>query len=171
MGDQTAAAVSTLRRVAFGRSPRRTFLRAGALVLASIVVFGYILLPVRGEGISMVPTFRPGRLSLVNTLAYWRREPARGDIVALRMAGRHVVYVKRVVGLPGERVAIVDGTVMINGRALAELYVTYRARWRLAEITLEGDEYFLVGDNRGMPMAQHELGTARRARIVGKLLY
>lgn len=173
MGDQPPAETTgaALRRVAFGRNPRRTLWRAAALVLASVVIFGYVLLPVRGEGISMVPTFRPGRLSLVNTLAYRWHEPQRGDIVALQMAGRRVLYVKRIIGLPGERVAIVDGTVMINGQGLAEPYVTHRARWRLPEISLDADEYFLVGDNRGMPLAQHELGTARRPRIVGKLLF
>jgi signal peptidase I len=155
-----------------GRRPARTLARALALVITSVVVFGWILLPVRAEGISMQPTFEPGSLHVLNRLAYWRRHPARGDIVGIRLAGPHVVLVKRVIGLPGERVRITDGQVFVDGRPLEEPYVKRRNRsWTMAETKLGPDDYFVVGDNREMPMASHELGIARRERLVGKLVF
>jgi signal peptidase I len=156
----------------FGRHPRRTLLRVVLLVAGAAVVFGWVLLPVRAEGISMEPTFEPGSLHLVNRLAYRGRRPARGDIVAIRLAGPHVVYVKRVVGLPGERLRITGGQVFIDGRALAEPYVRRRnPSWALPETTLGPDEYFVVGDNRAMRIELHDLGVARFRRIVGRVVY
>ena len=54
----------------------------------------------------MLPTYAPDKLHFVNRLAYGPTGPARGDVVAIQMAGPHVLYVKRIVGLPGERVGI-----------------------------------------------------------------
>ena len=120
----------------------------------------------------MQPTLEPGGFYLVNRLAYAFGEPARGDVVAIRLAGRSVVYVKRIVGLPGERLRIDGGRVLANDRAFDEPYVRdRRASWVLPETKLGPDEYFVVGDNRGMPIKQHELGKTRRAKIVGKILY
>ena len=75
-------------------------MRAAALIVSAYVLFGYALIPVRGERPSMQPTLRDGQLVLVNRLAYWRSEPTRGDIVALSLAGRRVLYIKRIVGMP-----------------------------------------------------------------------
>jgi signal peptidase I len=99
-----------------GRRPRRTFLRAAVLVLAAVVVFRWVLIPVRGAGISMTPTIADGQLVLVNRLAYRLRSPRRADIVAVRLAGRSIVYVKRVIALPGERLRIRAGIVDGRGR-------------------------------------------------------
>ena len=59
------------------------------------------LFPIRPQGVSMLPTYSPGEFSLVNRLAYLGKTPSRGDVVAIMVAGPHVLYVKRVVGLPG----------------------------------------------------------------------
>ena len=158
-------------RVLIGRRPRHTALRLVVLVLASIGVFGYCLLPVRTQGISMLPTYEAGNLKFVNALAYTWSQPQRGDIVAIRLAGRRVVYLKRIIGLPTERVWIDAGMVYTDGVALDEPYVRHRAAWTVERVALAADEYFVVGDNRGMPSAQHEFGTVARARIVGKVLF
>ena len=65
----------------------------------------------------MLPTYVPDKLHFVNRLAYGPAGPDRGDVVAIQMAGPHVLYVKRIVGLPGERVRIAGGQVQINGTA------------------------------------------------------
>jgi signal peptidase I len=89
-------------------------------VLAAVayVAFGFLLIPTRGAGVSMSPTFVDGQLGFINRLAYWRTSPARGDIVALRLAGPSLVYIKRIVGMPGERVVIEAGEVRIEGQRL-----------------------------------------------------
>lgn len=159
------------REVFVGRRPMRTLVRIGVLVSLSIVVFGWVLIPVRTYGDSMLPTYHSGSFHLVNRVPYLFRPPSRGDVVAVRMAGWRVVYVKRVVGLPGERVAFRDGALMINGRPVEEPYVQRRAAWNMREITLGPGDYFVVGDNRGMRMENHEFGRVRQERIGGPLLF
>ena len=154
-----------------GRNPRLTLIRASALIVSAIVLFGFVLLPVRLHGISMLPTYNDGGLNFANRAAYWWREPARGDAVAIRMAGEHVVYVKRIVGLPRERIAIIAGVVLVNDEPLVEPAVVYRAPWNVPAFTLGDGEYFLIGDNRAMAAQNHDFGTTTRARVVGKMLF
>jgi signal peptidase I len=153
-----------------GRNPRTTFIRIAILIGTAWVVFGVVLLPVRMEGISMMPTYSGG-INFANRYAYRSSPPERGDPVAVRMAGAGAVYVKRVVGLPGERVAIEAGVVLINGEPLREPHVLYKTMWNMDEVTLGPDEYFLIGDNRGMPMKYHDFGRASRDRILGKMIF
>jgi signal peptidase I len=155
----------------FGRNPRATFLRIVVLICLAVVVFGWILVPLRLSGISMLPTYHDGTLNFANRAAYWTREPARGDVVAIRMAGPHAFYVKRIVGMPGERVEIVAGTVRVNEEVLIEPTVVRRALWDMAPVDLAPGEFFVVGDNRSMKIENHDLGRVSRRRIVGKLLF
>lgn len=154
-----------------GPNPRVTLLRGGTLVLAALILFGWVLLPVRLSGISMLPTYEDGTLDFANRAAFWFRSPARGDIVAIRMAGPHVLYVKRIVGMPGEQIEIAAGVVMINGQPLIEPSVVQRASWTMAPVSLARDEYFVIGDNRSMAIENHDLGRVKRDRIIGKLLF
>ena len=160
-----------LLNAVFGRNPRATLVRIAVLVGGAIVVFGWVLVPLRLSGISMLPTYRDGTLNFANRAAYWIGKPARGDVVAIRLAGPHAFYVKRIVGMPGERIEIVYGTVTVNGEVLIEPTVVRRARWNLAPVTLAADEFFVVGDNRSMKIENHDLGRVSRRRIVGKLLF
>lgn len=162
----------SLTTVVFGPNPRRTAIRAAVLVVVSAVVFGVALLPVRLSGISMEPTYTDGELNFANRLAYaGRRQPSRGDVVAIRMAGMSVLYVKRIVGLPGERVEITMGTVLINGEPLLEPTVVRKAPWNVPGITLGADEFYVIGDNRAMSARNHDFGRATRDRIIGKMLF
>lgn len=158
--------------ILIGRRPRRTAVRVAVLVVVSVVVFRWVLIPIRAQGVSMQPTYEPGTFHLVSRLAFARRDPGRGDVVAIRLAGPGVLYVKRIIGLPGERVRIRDGRVFVDDAPLDEPYVRHRnSSWSLPETALGADEYFVVGDNRGMPIGQHELGKAHRARIVGAVVF
>jgi signal peptidase I len=159
------------RRVILGRDPRRTLVRLAVLAAVSFITFTWILIPVRAQGVSMSPTYESGSLNLVNRLAFTMNPPERGDVVAVQLAGPRVVYIKRIVALPNERVSIVGGVVVVDGRPLEEPYVRHRAPWNVAETRLADDEYFLVGDNRGMSEGEHDFGRASRERIVGKVLF
>ena len=160
-----------MKQLLFGSNPRVALLRAAVLVVTAVFVFGYILLPVRLQGISMLPTYRDGMLNFANRAAFWWREPARGDIVAIRMAGPRVLYVKRIVGLPRERVEIAMGVVIVDGVPLVEPAVVYKAPWNLPAFTLGDNEYLVIGDNRVMAMENHDFGRATRDRILGKMLF
>lgn len=154
-----------------GRNPRRTLVRLVILALVTVGVFKYLLLPVRIAGRSMAPTYRSGGINLVNRWAYLRVAPKRGDVVAVRMAGPSVMLLKRIVGLPGETVAIRQGMVHIDGRPLDEPYVKLAGDWNVNEFRLGAGDYFLVGDNRSMNQQEHTFGVAPRGRIAGKVLF
>jgi len=163
--------LSVIRRLVFGENPRRTAIRVLVLAVASFITFKWVLIPIRTEGSSMLPTYGPDKLNLVNRLAYSASQPARGDVVAIQMAGPHVLYVKRVIGLPGERIAVTEGVVTINGSALAEPYVKHRRPWDVDEVTLAAQEYFVMGDNRGMSAGDHDFGRVEKGRILGKVVF
>jgi signal peptidase I len=163
--------VSRLRHLAIGRDPRRTLIRIGVLIVISFVTFGWLLTPVRVRGISMEPTYRDSSLKLVNRVIYRLRPPRRGDVVAIRLAGPNVLYVKRIIALPGERVSIVDGIVEVNGTPLVEGYVQKRAAWNYPEVTVGAREYFVIGDNRGMKITDHDFGRVDARRLLGMLLF
>src|ERR1022692_1590712 len=78
---QTRRSGSWLRRVAIGRNPKTTLARAIVLAVVCVVVFKLVLLPVRVEGISMVPTYADHPFNFVNRLSYLGHEPKRGDVV------------------------------------------------------------------------------------------
>ena len=159
------------RRLVFGRNPRRTAVRVLVLASISFVTFRWVLIPMRAEGISMLPTYRSGSLNLVNRLAYLNQKPSRGDIVAIKLAGPHVLYVKRIIALPGERISLTEGQVYVNGAPLLEPYVRNRNPWDVPEVTLTSREYFVIGDNRGMRVTDHDFGRVDVSRIVGRIVF
>jgi len=185
---------SWLRTILIGRRPKWTLVRIAVLVVTCYIVFGFLLLVIRIEGPSMLPTYSTGRISLVNRLAYIRNEPRRGDIVAIRLSGTEynyqefvqdlvrfrlnfdrltrpsVMYMKRIVGLPGETIEFVRGNLVVDGKALEEPYRKSRCRWEMRPRKLGPDEYFVVGDNRAMPIDDHEHGVPLRNHIVGRVL-
>ena len=75
---------------------------------------------------------------------------------------------KRIIGLPGETVAFVNGAALINGKVLDEPYEKYDCDWNLPPVKLGPNQYFVVGDNRSMPAEYHVKGKVERDHIVGK---
>jgi signal peptidase I len=158
-------------RLLAGRLPRRALLRGALLAAAAAVVFTWALLPVRTHGPSMLPSYPPRGLAVVNTLSYWRGAPGRGEVVAIRLAGPNLVYIKRIVGLPGEAIRIDQGVVYVNDRPLDEPYVKHRAPWSVPSVSLTSEEYYVIGDNRGMAREDHLFGTTSRDRILGRVIF
>jgi signal peptidase I len=159
-----------VQAVLIGRNPERTAMRIAILVLGTIIVAKFVLLPIRVEGASMLPTYQNDRVNFVNRLAYLWHEPRRGDVVAIRTSGFSIMYMKRIIGLPGEQIEFRRGHAFINGQELPEPYVKNPCRWNIPPRTLGADEYYFVGDNRSMPHVDHMKGVASRNRIVGKVL-
>ena len=167
-----------MRILAVGRNPKRTLVRAAVLAVVCVVVFKFVLLPIRVEGLSMAPTYSDHSVNFVNRLAYLWHEPRRGDVVCIRLtpsptngwSAPHIMYLKRIIGQPGEVISFVDGRVRINGQTLDEPYEKWACDWNTAPVTLGSNEYFFVGDNRTMPKEEHTCGKTERSRIVGKAL-
>jgi signal peptidase I len=163
--------VTLTRRLVFGSHPRRTAVRVLVLAAVSFVTFKWVLMPIRAEGISMLPAYRSGSLNLVNRLSFVYWTPERGDVIAIRLAGPHVLYVKRIVALPGERFSMVRGQAYIDGVPFIETYVHERRQWDVPEVTLTSREYFVIGDNRSMRASDHDFGRVDISRIVGKVVF
>src|SRR5438045_9770150 len=104
------------------RSPllRKKFL-VSALGIASIifVFFKFCLMPVQILGESMQPTYRNGTRHFLNRMAYWSKDPRREDVIGLRSVDGDL-YIKRIIGMPGETIEAEAGRAVINGKVLAE---------------------------------------------------
>src|SRR5438093_11898459 len=83
--------------ILIGRNPRLTLIRIVVLVAVCVIVFKIILLPIRVDGPSMLPTYKARGINFVNRLAYARHEPQRGDVIAIRYAGTSIMLMKRIV--------------------------------------------------------------------------
>jgi signal peptidase I len=168
---EPASSPTWWQRALIGRNPKRTLVRIVILVVACVVIRGFVLLPVQVEGGSMLPTYQDRGIHVVNRLAYLFHEPRRGDVVAIRTeAGEHVMYLKRIIGLPGEAVAFHEGRLYINGQPVDEPYVKLLGTWEHEPQPVGPDQYYVVGDNRGMSWSDHTQGRAPRSLIVGKVL-
>ena len=161
--------------VVVGRRPMLTLARLAVLIIGTWAVFSFVLTPpIRVEGISMQPTYHEGQINFLNRLAYLRHEPRRGDVVGVRAKGTEGIpflYLKRIVGLPGETVAFENGTLFVDDAPQDEPYVKSGCDWSMSPIKLGFDEYYVVGDNRGMPIIDHWNKKIRREQIVGRILF
>ena len=165
-----------LRVVLIGRRPKATLMRIAVLVVTCFITFRFVLLPIRIEGISMLPTYQDHQINCLNRLAYLRHEPQRGDIVSVRLSDAHglanpsVAYLKRIIGLPGETVSFHAGHAFINGQVLDEPYLKLPCDWETKPFPCSPKQYYVVGDNRSMPFSFHTKGRAERDHIIGKIL-
>lgn len=123
---------------------------------------------VRVENISMQPTLHEGELLVVYKWAYRFGEPYRGDIIVFHHNRQPPEdYIKRVIGLPGDRVTIRGGQVYINGEAIDEPYIAsppaYDGEWVVPEGHL-----FVLGDNRNRSSDSHVWGFVPMSDVVGR---
>ena len=103
---------------------------------------------IRVDGFSMEPTLRNGEFVIVNKLAYKLGEPTIGDIIVFHYPrDPEQEYIKRVIGLPGDHVRVINGQVMVNGNLIEEPYIAapprYETSWEVPE-----NSFFVLGDNR-----------------------
>jgi len=97
----------------------------------------------------MEPRIASGEFVLINTVAYRFGPPIRGDVVAFRHdTDRPVVYIKRVIGVPGDRVRVEGGAVYVNDRLLTEPYVRFPDNRSFSTVTVPPRSLYVLGDNR-----------------------
>ncbi len=135
-----------------------------AVVTTLFVMQGFCV-----SGECMEPHLYTGERVLANKLSYRLGGPARGDIVIFDYPkDPREVYVKRVIGLPGETVAMQGGQIVINGAALSEPYKTFAAHGDMAARTIGPNEYFVMGDNRDVSDDSRYWGDLPRHDIIGR---
>lgn len=160
-------------------------------VLKTVIIVGacatlirtFLLQPFIVDGRSMAPNFATNDYLLIDKLTYRFREPERGEIVVFHPpVDQRESYIKRVIGLPNERLTIKDGVVTIynsensGGKVLHETYLSTAAandfvRLRQSlDITLEDNQYFVMGDNRGASTDSRVFGPITRSELQGRSL-
>jgi signal peptidase I len=141
-------------------------------ISAFIIIFLYQ--PVKVEGTSMMPSLDDQERIFINKFVY-RIEPIqRGDIVVFRYPRDPAKsFIKRVIGVAGDHVRIVDGRVLLNGKMLLEDYVpgAYEDGRSYPEIVVPPDEYFVLGDHRSLSNDSRDFGPVDVSYIYGKAVF
>ncbi len=140
-------------------------------LLLSVVLFlgiNAVTARVMVEGFSMRPTLDDGGYVLVNKIAYRSSLPEYGDIIVFHFpVDPNQDFIKRVIGLPGDTIAVRDGKVIVNDYSLDEPYIAaeplYIGRWTVPE-----GQIFVLGDNRNNSSDSHSWGAVPLENIVGK---
>jgi signal peptidase I len=139
-------------------------------ILCALIAAFFIRVP-QVSGPSMAPNINSGEYVLINTLAYRFGKPSRGDIVAFAHDGiTPEVYIKRVVGLPGERLRIDRGVVYVNGVRLIEPYVQHSDDRSTPETTVPDGSVYVLGDNRAVSEDSRVFGPVADPDLMGKAL-
>ena len=120
-------------------------------------------------GRSMEPTLYDGERLIIDRVSYRLHEPERGDIVIFHPPNNpQTVYIKRIIGLPGDVVEVMDGAVYVNGQELDEPYIKDKPKYTLAATEIPAEEYFVLGDNRTNSNDSHNGWTVAEESIIGK---
>jgi len=160
------------QRLVIGGNVRWTMMRL-LILLALTAVAGLYFFPdgqaryrrILVDGLSMHPTFENGQSLWMHALEYSDHSPGRGDVVVLGNEGESPFYLKRIIGLPGDRIGLRRGQLTVNG----DVYDTFghgRIQARLQPMVLGTAEFFVMGDNRPISSG----GVVEAGKILGKIL-
>ncbi len=153
----------------------RTWLRDLLIsVVVSFFIITFLYQPVKVEGTSMAPQLHDQDRLFINKFAYNFEKIERDDVVVFYYPrDTQKSYIKRVIGLPGDTVRIVDGQVYVNGTMVDEPYVParYRDVRSMDEFKVPAGEYFVMGDHRSISSDSRDFGPVARNLIYGKAAF
>lgn len=141
-------------------------------VIIALLINLFLAQATRVYGQSMEPNLHSDQRLVVEKISYnglWHvRSPQRGDVVVLRLSDDSEMLIKRVVGLPGDRVEIRSGQVFINGTQLDEPYLAQPTYGDYGPIDVPPLHVFVLGDNRGFSNDSRSFGPVPMDHIVGR---
>src|SRR3954466_1096733 len=140
----------------------------------SVLIITFLYQPVRVEGTSMLPRLEDHDRLFINKFVYRISSIHRGDVVVFHYPrDPEKSYIKRVIGLPGDRIYIDRGRVFVNGKLQREPYVPeqYRDTRSMTELIVPDDAYFMMGDHRSISSDSREFGPVDRELIYGKAVF
>jgi signal peptidase I len=138
---------------------------------ASVLIILFLYQPVRVEGNSMLPRLENEDRLFINKFVYHFEDIQRGDVVVFHYPRNpELSYIKRIAGVPGDRVRIDRGQVYINDKPLAEPWVPseFRDLRSYDEVKVPKDDYYVLGDHRSIASDSREFGLVKRDLIYGK---
>jgi signal peptidase I len=156
------------------------FLDIIEVVVFAIAIFLFIYLlvmqPHRIKGSSMEPNFHDGEYLLSDKITYRLREPQRGDVIVFEAPGASGdEFIKRIIGLPGDKVSVKDGRVYLNAEMLNEIYIPTTTVTGGGSFLREGSEvtvpdnfFFVLGDNRSFSSDSRAWGFVSKTKITGR---
>ena len=139
-----------------------------------LILITFVAQPFKVEGDSMYPNLRNSERIVVEKLSLHFDKIGRGDIVVFRYPKNPgKIFIKRIIGLPGEKVEIKKGHIYINGTPLSEPYLDERARGDddHPPVTLGNNEYYLLGDNRVISDDSRDFGPIKKDLISGRAIF
>jgi signal peptidase I len=139
-------------------------------LLFAIVLFHFLFQPFQVSGLSMSPTLENHDYILIDRVFFRDDAIQRGELVVFRLKGSGPFIVKRVVGLPGEKLQIRQGRLYINGRHLSSLDERMSARSNFGPVVVPRGTYFCMGDNRGVSLDSRQFGPVKASSIYGTVL-
>ncbi|HLR68066.1 signal peptidase I [Virgibacillus alimentarius] len=144
-----------------------------AIVIAIVIAFllrNFVFATSIVDGDSMAPTLENGERVVFNKFSYLIGDPEHGDIVIIQRPQKN--YVKRIIGLPGETIEIVNHDIYINGKKYEENFVNKEAKMltgNFGPIKIPEGSYFVMGDNRAISKdSRNGLGFISRDDIIGR---
>lgn len=145
------------------------------IIIIAVVLFikAFIVTPIKVNGESMYPTLEESDIMILNKTAYYFNEPKRFDIVVVNMPNEYLI--KRIIGLPGETVKIVNNQLYINDKIYEEEYLANDLNYDDFSLTDLGyskipeDMYLVLGDNRENSLDSREIGLIKKEDINGKI--
>jgi signal peptidase I len=141
---------------------------------ASVLIITFLYQPVRVEGTSMLPRLEDRDRLFINKFVYHLESIHRGDVVVFRYPrDPEKSYIKRVIAIPGDRLRIDRGQVILNGKALREGYVppAFRDGRSMPETVIPDGSYFMMGDHRSISSDSREFGPVERQLVYGKAVF
>ena len=140
----------------------------------SLFIILFVYQPVKVEGGSMEPGLQDQERIFINKLAYRLGDIERGDIIVFHYPrDPRKSFIKRVIGLPGDRVRVFDGHVYLNGHLMQEPYVPeeFLDSRAYPEVKVPPDSYYVLGDHRSMSNDSRDIGPVARSYIYGKAVF